>query len=498
MTCEECREKLSDLIEGELPPESERELRAHLSACEDCARALDELRAVVSALHRLPEVEPPTELRQALRRIPDASQQTGLWRETRRVVTVVAAAAAAMLLVWTGYDYYQSEQGMRAIAPLDNAVVERVAPPSDAGMEEVVESPGEASPDTTEDDSEAAVPEYDAGEPAASEEEVAADAGGDSAPAVEHREPPARAREPRDAVASSDTAPTPETDTAEGEVPGTGGGRPATPPPSGAATETVSPRATQPDHLQPRGPTGPSDSVRSAPSDDAPEVATEDAAPRYSTPSLAAPSAAYLEASEGASTRIGDGTPFTVAVRPPHEKVAGTIVPATIALETEQDVARAQVAVTGSEDLELIGSGPNGLIFDGPLTAGQETVLSVRMMARKAGEQRITMRLQSTDPIVDTRLDVGMGHFHEPVPPDERLVQFHFVGTPIRDAVNAIVRESGMRVTVDENVREATVTLRMEDAIPARAALRMIAEAAGCRLVETEDHLVVKRADEEQ
>ena len=44
------------------------------------------------------------------------------------------------------------------------------------------------------------------------------------------------------------------------------------------------------------------------------------------------------------------------------------------------------------------------------------------------------MRLRSTDPVVDTRLAVGMGEFVEAVPPAERPVQFSFTDTPIREA----------------------------------------------------------------
>lgn len=207
---------------------------------------------------------------------------------------------------------------------------------------------------------------------------------------------------------------------------------------------------------------------------------------------------AYLDAGEGGTARIGEGTPFTVGVTPPHEKVTGTVVPATIRLQTEADVARARVTVAGSEDLELVGLGENGVVFEGPLTAGQETVLSIRMMALRAGPQSITMRVRSTDPVVDTQLDVGMGEFRPPVPPSERPVQFNFVGTPIRDAVAEITRQSGMSVIVDPGVGDATVTARADDAIPAAAALRAIAESAGLKITERGRTSVVKGGGDEE
>jgi hypothetical protein len=185
-------------------------------------------------------------------------------------------------------------------------------------------------------------------------------------------------------------------------------------------------------------------------------------------------------------------------VTPPHEKVTGTIVAATIRVEAEADVARARVTVQGSEDLQLIGVEGDEVLFEGPLTAGQETVLSVRMLAQDPGQQSLTMRLRSTDPIVDTRLEVGMGQFKAPTPPAERPVQFDFVGTPIGEAIAEITRQSGLSVTVDPDVGEATVTARAEDPVPAAAALRAVADAAGLTVAERDGQLIVERTEGEQ
>lgn len=223
-------------------------------------------------------------------------------------------------------------------------------------------------------------------------------------------------------------------------------------------------------------------------------MAAADLVPEPDTLKLAPP--AYLDAASGGSARIGTGTPFTVGVTPPHEKLVGTIVPATIRLEAEADVARARVTVTGSEDLELVGVGDDGTVFEGPLSAGRETTLSVRMLAQTPGTQAITLRIRSTDPVVDTRLEVGMGDFARPLPPAERPVQFNFVGTPVRQAVAEIQRQSGMSVTVDAGVGDATVTARADDAIPAAAALQSIAESAGLRVTQKNGVCVVEEAPE--
>ena len=223
-------------------------------------------------------------------------------------------------------------------------------------------------------------------------------------------------------------------------------------------------------------------------------VSAADRAPEADVIHLAPP--AYLDAGEGGSARVGEGTPFTVGVMPPHQKITGTAVAATIRLETEADVALARLTVAGSEDLDLVGLGDDGVMFEGPLAAGQETVLSLRMVANTPGTQALTLRIRSTDPVVDTQLEVGMGDFTAPVPPAERPVQFNFAGTPIREAVAEITRQSGMRVIVDPNVGDATVTSRADDPIPAVAALRAIAEAAGLQVTQKRDACVVEGAAE--
>ncbi len=225
------------------------------------------------------------------------------------------------------------------------------------------------------------------------------------------------------------------------------------------------------------------------------EMADETALPE---PSLTLPEPQYLDAagSTAATTGTGEGSPFVVSVMPPHQRIAGTIVPATITVETEQDVARARLTVEGSAALELVNVGVGGTLFDGPLTAGQRTVLSVRMLAREPGPQAITMRLRSTDPIVDTRLQVRMGDFVLPVPPEQRTVTFEFTDTPLHEAIDSVVRQSGLRVVVDQGIEERAVTIAAPDPIPAAAALRSIAAAAGGQVREADGALVVEPLEE--
>ncbi len=515
MTCEECAENLTGLLEGDLSAEEERELRLHADGCPECARALAETRLLVEALHSLPEVAPPDDLRERLRVIPERATPTKYvwWRRSRNVFASVAAAAAAALLMWTGVVHYQQEAGQ----PTVPMVAERTARPSDDVSEEQRvdaatddEEAGDPSAETVGGDTVGAEADAPAADPVeAGRAETAASPGAESdsrrerritrAPEAASSSTRSREATPRGAEPRAEPAPPPAAEIAPVAPPSV---RSTPPAPDDMGVETsdtasaVGPSMSASDAdgaagAGPQGPAGPAGPAMRSMAREAPE-------PAYSREPLAVPGPMYLDAGEGAaSARVGEGTPFTVGVTPPHERVTGTVVPATIRLETEADVARARVTVAGSEDLELIGLGDDGLVFDGPLTAGQQTVLSVRMFSREAGTQSMTLRLRSTDPIVDTQLDVRMGDFTEPVAPAERPVQFDFVGVPIREAVSEVTRQSGMSVIVAPGVGDATVTARADDPVPAAAALRAIAEAAGLTVTERDGRSVVEMAGDQ-
>ncbi len=478
MTCQRCRERLSDLLEGGLDPVEENEVQAHLAECDDCALSLEQIRGVVEAVRSLPEVEPPEDLRERLRVIPeDVEAETApIWRRTRHLFVGVAAAAALVLVTWMGLSYHQRSSDVE-MAPRQVAT-ERMQIEAEDLTEpdaEIAEAPAET--DEVMADEDAIQPP----DPAVDETTEALESVVASRPDPEIR----RQERPRRAPAPGESRDT-QLIAEEAEV----AELPEAPPSREAQ------RITEPASPQESTAARPSDTLCEQSIAEISESEQDDGEAVRGT--LPMPRAAYLDEPGIVSTTAGDGTPFMVAVRPPTERMTGAVVPATIIIETEEDVARAKISATGSEGLELIGLADDDAVFDGPLMAGQETVLSVRMMARNAGEQTVCLRVRSTDPIVDTRLDVSMGDFTEPIPPAERKVQFDFVGKTLRDAVAEIVRESGLKVTVAEDVREATVTVRMEEEIPALAALRMIAEAADCQVIEADDAFIVQEAREEQ
>ena len=61
MHCKHVQEQLWEYLEGGLAPVERADLDAHLGACGDCQRELLEARGTLTALNRMPTVQPPTD-----------------------------------------------------------------------------------------------------------------------------------------------------------------------------------------------------------------------------------------------------------------------------------------------------------------------------------------------------------------------------------------------------------------------------------------------------
>jgi len=107
MTCDEARERIHRLLDGELMDAVRRQdLEDHLESCAGCRRARTEFGSVQSALRELPQVPLPDE---ALREV---WEQTSRSRTARPVARgrgwldwrPAAAAAALALALWAAWD----------------------------------------------------------------------------------------------------------------------------------------------------------------------------------------------------------------------------------------------------------------------------------------------------------------------------------------------------------------------------------------------------------
>jgi hypothetical protein len=106
----EIRARLSDYLERDLSPDERSRVEAHLASCPPCGSELRELRATVSLLQRLPDVEHPAGLADAVmaRVARDASRPSRVITLVRRAAeprfaaSLAAGIAGLMLVVQAG------------------------------------------------------------------------------------------------------------------------------------------------------------------------------------------------------------------------------------------------------------------------------------------------------------------------------------------------------------------------------------------------------------
>jgi len=127
----EIRAHLSEYLERDLSGEQRSRIDAHLENCTDCDRELNELRATVSLLRRLPEPALPPGIsgavmaRIALGEGRDARVYSLLRRVAEpRFAAPLAAGLAGLFFLFQSGDAGRSTQPLRAFAP---EIVARVA-----------------------------------------------------------------------------------------------------------------------------------------------------------------------------------------------------------------------------------------------------------------------------------------------------------------------------------------------------------------------------------
>ncbi|HSF16821.1 MAG TPA: zf-HC2 domain-containing protein [Vicinamibacteria bacterium] len=110
MNCNRSLELISDLVENELPPILEREMRSHLSGCGECRALTAAVREVVAALRLDLEVEPPESLTENVllhtsTSLRDLSGEPNYWLPP--VASWIAAAAIfAAVALWRPPDAF--------------------------------------------------------------------------------------------------------------------------------------------------------------------------------------------------------------------------------------------------------------------------------------------------------------------------------------------------------------------------------------------------------
>ncbi|MDX1503491.1 MAG: zf-HC2 domain-containing protein [Thermoanaerobaculia bacterium] len=100
MSCESIRDRLDDLLDGEIPVGERRRIEEHLSTCLPCRREWRERQELLELARRLPPVEPERDLwpEVAERIADDGRHQARRWAAWAAAAAVAIALAAPLLL----------------------------------------------------------------------------------------------------------------------------------------------------------------------------------------------------------------------------------------------------------------------------------------------------------------------------------------------------------------------------------------------------------------
>ena len=190
-------------------------------------------------------------------------------------------------------------------------------------------------------------------------------------------------------------------------------------------------------------------------------------------------------------------TTIELSFLPPENPGTGTTVNGTVEIVARADIPKAVLTATGDEGL-TIGK-PGGVLYEGPLRAGESVRVPVPMEASTGGTHEVNLRVQSDAPGGDAQLKVFVPGFTREAgskPPPEagsNPVSLVFQNAPIRQALMDVAKQGGLRLEMAEGLGAERIS-RDVRGVPARAALRAIAEAGGYRLAEENGVFRVSRA----
>ncbi|MBU4304529.1 MAG: zf-HC2 domain-containing protein [Candidatus Omnitrophica bacterium] len=104
MQCKECRQLLSQFLDGQLDSQRQKKMQEHLTGCPDCSSALASITEMVNVMHSMQEAEPPADFLQKVNARIDSvpwwhdvlERLVGLWPQ--RLPMQAAAVLATLVL----------------------------------------------------------------------------------------------------------------------------------------------------------------------------------------------------------------------------------------------------------------------------------------------------------------------------------------------------------------------------------------------------------------
>ena len=141
MDCKHIRERLPAYREEDVGSEEKRAIGQHLSSCQQCSRALDDLKKAEELVKRLPEVEPPAWMTQKVmaRVRAEEEKKKGILQQLffpLRIKIPMEVFATVLIAVAAIYVFKAVEPQMKPVGPPS-------APEQGIAKEEPIEpSPG--------------------------------------------------------------------------------------------------------------------------------------------------------------------------------------------------------------------------------------------------------------------------------------------------------------------------------------------------------------------
>ncbi len=114
MECDKIRERLSDYLDGVVPPDEAETVGRHIASCSKCETAYSELKRTVDQVRNLEEVAPPQWMTQKIMfRVKEAGRNKGIWRKLFYPIHIklpLEAAATILIAVTALYLFRSSDQ----------------------------------------------------------------------------------------------------------------------------------------------------------------------------------------------------------------------------------------------------------------------------------------------------------------------------------------------------------------------------------------------------
>ena len=190
-------------------------------------------------------------------------------------------------------------------------------------------------------------------------------------------------------------------------------------------------------------------------------------------------------------------TVIDLSFLPPEKPTTGAAANGVVEIVAREDVSHAVVTATGDAGLTIGKQG--GVVYEGPLHAGESVRVPVPMGASTPGSHEINLNVTSDAPGGNAQLKVFVPGFvtqpaSKPAPTSaDKPVNLVFQNAPIRQALMDIAKQAHLRLEIPEGLATERIS-RDVRGVPARAALRAVAEAGAYQITEDKGVFRVSRA----